>query len=158
MSSRAQLVDFDFSSLPDTDFVLKPNHGSKGKGIAILKSLGKGPKPEKNASSWLSFIKGCAPSSVAEHPEEVSLFATQGKIVSEYELKRQIIDILDGKHSLTMVDEAIIEEKLISGDGFKEFCEFGLADLRVIVFNLVPVAAMIRIPTEKSGGKANLNA
>lgn len=152
------MVDFDFSSLPDTDFVLKPNHGSKGKGIAILKSLGKGPKPEKNSSSWLSFIKGRAPSSVVEHPEEVSLFATQGKIVSEYELKRQIIDILDGKHSLTMVDEAIIEEKLIPGDGFKEFCEFGLADLRVIVFNLVPVAAMIRIPTEKSGGKANLNA
>lgn len=59
---------------------------------------------------------------------------------------------------MTMVDEVIIEEKLVPGDGFKDFCDFGLADLRIIVFNLVPVAAMIRIPTQKSDGKANLNA
>jgi hypothetical protein len=39
---------------------------------------------------------------------------------------------------------------------FKDFCEFGLADIRVIVFNLVPVATMIRVPTKNSGGKANL--
>lgn len=57
-----------------------------------------------------------------------------------------------------MSDQAILEEKLIPGEGFETFCQFGLADLRIIVFNLVPVAAMIRIPTEKSEGKANLNA
>lgn len=28
--SRKQLVNFDFSTLPAKNFVLKPNHGSKG--------------------------------------------------------------------------------------------------------------------------------
>ncbi len=91
-------------------------------------------------------------------PHETFLFESQGKPLNEKVLKRKIIDILDGRHSLTMTDEAILEEKLIPGEGFETFCQFGLADLRIIVFNLVPVAAMIRIPTEKSEGKANLNA
>ena len=53
-------------------------------------------------------------------------------------------------------DKIIVEEKLIAGELFKDFCEFGLADIRIIVFNLVPVATMIRMPTKISGGKANL--
>lgn len=53
-------------------------------------------------------------------------------------------------------DKIIIEEKLIPGELFKDFCEWGLADIRVIVFNLIPIATMIRVPTEQSGGKANL--
>lgn len=47
-------------------------------------------------------------------------------------------------------DKIIVEEKLVAGELFKEFCEFGLADIRVIVFNLVPVATMIRVPTKQS--------
>lgn len=31
IKSRAQLADFDFSQIPHQHFVLKPNHGSKGK-------------------------------------------------------------------------------------------------------------------------------
>ena len=34
-----QLVNFDFSTLPAKNFVLKPNHGSKGRGVCILKKL-----------------------------------------------------------------------------------------------------------------------
>gem|GEM_PF-402581 len=37
--SRKQLVNFDFSTLPAKNFVLKPNHGSKGRGVCILKKL-----------------------------------------------------------------------------------------------------------------------
>jgi glutathione synthase/RimK-type ligase-like ATP-grasp enzyme len=37
------------------------------------------------------------------------------------------------------------------------YCEYGLADIRVIVFNLIPVAAMLRVPTKESDGKANLD-
>jgi hypothetical protein len=73
-------------------------------------------------------------------------------------LKFQLADILDGVHSMTSKDTILIEEKLIPGSGFKEFCQYGLADIRIIVFNLVPVAAMIRIPTPESNGKANINS
>ena len=57
---------------------------------------------------------------------------------------------------MTLSDKIIIEEKLVPGKGFQDFCDYGLADIRIIVFNLVPVAAMIRIPTDKSEGKANI--
>lgn len=158
IKSRKQLAEFDFSTIPHKDFVLKPNHGSKGKGICILKSLGKGQSPKKKSGfSFFSFLtkkeQDNSDSSIMEN-----LFQMQGELISEADLKRRTIDILDGKFSLTMTDEAIIEEKLVPGEGFKEFCQFGLADLRIITFNLVPVAAMIRIPTAQSGGKANLNA
>lgn len=53
-------------------------------------------------------------------------------------------------------DKILIEEKMNPWKVFDEFCKYGLADIRVILFNLVPILAMIRIPTEMSGGKANL--
>lgn len=79
------------------------------------------------------------------------------ELLTDQEFRRRLLDILDGKYSMTLGgDKIIIEEKLIAGELFKDFCEYGLADIRVIVFNLVPVATMIRVPTANSGGKANL--
>ena len=67
------------------------------------------------------------------------------------------MDIIDGKYSMTIGwDKVIIEEKLNPWELFKEFCERWLADIRVIVFNLVPIATMIRVPTKYSNGKANI--
>ena len=54
-------------------------------------------------------------------------------------------------------DHILIEELMLPGDGFETFCTHGLADIRIIVYNFVPVAAMLRVPTEASGGKANLD-
>jgi len=34
---------------------------------------------------------------------------------------------------------------------------YGLPDIRVIAYNMVPVMAMMRIPTKESGGKANIH-
>ncbi len=160
ISTRKQLAAFDFQQLKEKSFVIKPNHWSKGKGILIptLISLPQqAQKPDDEKPFWkrplTSFFRKKNADSAAGFG-----FQVQGKFVSEGDLRRAMVDILDGKHSLTMTDEIIIEEKLIPGEWFQEFCEFGLADLRIIVFNLVPVAAMIRIPTAKSWGKANLNA
>jgi len=47
-------------------------------------------------------------------------------------------------------DAVLVEELIIPGGGFEPFCEFGLADIRVIAHNLVPVAAMLRVPTVQS--------
>lgn len=160
LSTRKQLADFDFQQLQGRPFVIKPNHGSKGKGILIPKLISL-PQQEKNPADEKPFWKRPINSFFRKKKTESSSafwFELQGKFFSEGDLRRAMVDILDGKHSLTVTDEIIIEEKLVPGAGFQEFCEFWLADLRIIVFNLVPVAAMIRVPTEKSGGKANLNA
>jgi hypothetical protein len=47
-------------------------------------------------------------------------------------------------------DSVLIEELLVAGNGFEDFCRYGLADIRVIVCNLVPISAMLRMPTAQS--------
>ncbi|MDD5469921.1 MAG: DUF1704 domain-containing protein, partial [Candidatus Peribacteraceae bacterium] len=65
---------------------------------------------------------------------------------------------LDGKFSLGgRRDTAFFEQILYPHECFTPFRPVGLPDIRVIVFNLVPVMAMLRIPTAESEGKANLH-
>lgn len=77
---------------------------------------------------------------------------------TEEELRLHMIDILHGSFSLHgSSDAVVIEECLSPGRDFEIFCQYGLADIRIIVYNYVPVVAMVRLPTYESGGKANLD-
>lgn len=126
VGSKAELQDWDFVSLLPKNFVIKPNEGSKGNGILIMERRG-------------------------------DVFHTQDRDYTEAELRAHMIDILDGAFSISgWFDTVLVEEQLLPDEWFRHFCQHGLADIRVIVFNLVPVAAMIRMPTALSGGKANL--
>ncbi|MEF2175172.1 MAG: tyrosine/phenylalanine carboxypeptidase domain-containing protein [Candidatus Absconditabacteria bacterium] len=167
ISSRKQLQEYNFSNFPKEEYVIKPNKGSKGNGIFIVKNLGEvefDEKPlEKNFFNKIknkinSYLEYKIPLFTKDQDEEnKNHYKLSEKIINHNTLTRYLLDILGGKHSLTIgSDTILIEEKLIPGEGFKQFCEFGLADIRVIVFNLVPIAAMVRIPTEESKGKANL--
>lgn len=167
IKDRKQLFNIDFWKLPSKDFVIKPNRWSKGKWIYVVKYLGNEEwiiKNEEWINSW-NYIKKLASKfhKMVDKFQNMPNFPYKYKIwenvVSDNELRRYILDDLDGKNSMTNGnDKVIIEEKLVPGDTFKDFCKFWLADMRIIVFNLVPVWAMVRIPTEKSGGKANLAA
>jgi alpha-L-glutamate ligase-like protein len=128
IESRRQLSQFDFSTLPE-ECVLKPNYGFGGEGIIILKGRRNG------------------------------MFLEQGKKpVSDQELREHIEDILDGKFSVNgHADTAFFEQILVADDCFIPFRPAGLPDLRIVVFNLVPVMAMLRVPTAQSGGKANVH-
>lgn len=75
------------------------------------------------------------------------------------ELKDHIASILDGKFSLTSApDIALIEQRIICYPELSAFCYKGLPDIRVIVHNLIPIMAMLRLPTKESDGKANYHA
>ena len=128
IENHQQLTGFDFSSLPD-ECVLKPNFGFGGEGIMILKGRRNGQ------------------------------FLEQGKRpVSQQELSEHIEDILDGKFSVNgLPDTAFFEKILVADPAFAPLRPAGLPDIRIVVFNLVPVMAMIRIPTAESGGKANVH-
>lgn len=70
---------------------------------------------------------------------------------NEREFKYACARILHGSYSLSKKQDSIlVEECLMPGEGYKVFCEWGLADVRVIVFNRIPIAAMVRVPTEAS--------
>jgi hypothetical protein len=64
---------------------------------------------------------------------------------------------LDGNFSLAGVpDTAFFEERLRLLKLFKPYSFKGIPDIRVIIYNKVPIMAMLRLPTRESGGKANL--
>lgn len=128
IESRRQLKDFDFSQLPE-ECVLKPNNGYGGQGILILRGRRRG------------------------------MFLVAGKEpISEKEMREHIEDILDGRFSVNgRPDTAFFEKILVPDSAFAHFRPLGLPDIRIVVFNLVPVMAMLRIPTAQSGGKANVH-
>lgn len=167
ISDRKELYEFDFSYLPKKNFVIKPNHWSKWQWVYIVKYIDENnpphsplpPAPSKPKNTfqkrWQKFKKLFFQG--FDDSNHHGSYQIWDSVLTDQEFRRRLVDILDGKHSMNIWwDKIIIEEKLIAGELFKDFCEYGLADIRVIVFNLVPVATMIRVPTASSGGKANL--
>ncbi len=149
--SRKELADFDFACLPSRDFVIKPNKWSKWRWIYVTKLINNSLL-EKNPEEDI-----CIFNTLDKHNKYWNIFRVNKKTIDQKQLNNYLYDILDGKHSLTSFgDKILIEEKLIPWAGFEKFCQHGLADIRVIVFNLIPIAAMVRVPTKISGGKANL--
>jgi hypothetical protein len=69
-----------------------------------------------------------------------------------------IRNILDGEFSTWGSEhKAIVEEMIPSHPTLAKYAYNGTPDIRVIVFNSVPVMAMTRIPTPESQGRANLD-
>lgn len=114
--------------LPES-FVMKPNHGYGGEGILVVAKKTKG-----------------------------GFLSVSGRRIPFEEIFLHSIAILDGKFSISgLSDKVIIEERLEPHRDFREVTTIGLPDVRVIVFNLVPVIAMVRVPTAESEGKANVH-
>ncbi len=109
-------------------FVIKPACSSGGNGILVV--------TEKDGNIWRT---------------------ASGKKLQIEDIKHHIGNIVFGSFSLEKSDTAIVEERLISPDWLGQDGFSGLPDLRVITFKDQPICAMYRIPTLKSGGRANLH-
>jgi len=128
--SYEELNNFDWSALPN-GFALKPNRGMGGEGILVVYG-----KKKNRDDAWVK---------------------ADGSIVTVEDLKNHIRNILDGNFSLFGIpDVAFFEERLTLLKLFKPYAFKGIPDIRVIVYNKVPIMAMLRLPTKESGGKANL--
>jgi len=128
ITTREEAENFDFDKLPNA-FVIKPNFGFGGEGII--------PIANKRDNYWIT---------------------SSGKKIDKEFLFDHVIDILDGRFSISNVSDSVFfEQLLIPDDAIGAFAYEGLPDIRVIVYNLVPVMAMLRLPTRESGGKGNLH-
>ncbi len=161
IKDRKELFDIDFSNLPNKEFVIKPNKWSKGKWIYITKYLWTVERNEKwevrNIFDKAKIYVNKIADKIQNLPNLPHYYEIWWKMVDDNTFRRYILDNLDGKNSMTIWwDKVIVEEKIRAGEWFDKFCKHWLADIRVIVFNLVPVSAMVRMPTHKSEGKANL--
>lgn len=114
---------------PYSDFVIKPAHGSGGDGIVII-----------------------------EQHHEQRYRKMNGEIMSLFELQHHISSVLGGLYSLGgHVDSALIEYRIHFDPVFAAISYHGVPDIRIIVFQGVPIMAMLRLPTRQSQGKANLH-
>lgn len=124
------LNSFQWDRLPKS-FVVKPNRGWGGAGVLIVFG-----KKENLFNTWIK---------------------ADGKLVDQNSLKEHCLNILEGNFSLgNSPDLVLIEERIKIHPVFKAYSFRGVPDIRVIVFNGVPIMAMLRLPTQESEGKANL--
>ncbi len=149
-----QLWSFNFRDIEADQFIIKPVRWSRGRWIYRVGCLW-----TIKQSTIMQFWPQTFDFSISKHSPYVDEYYKVGSsLVDDTTLRRYLLDILYWRNSLVWdKDQILIEELLVPWWGFEPFCEHGLADIRVIVFNLIPVAAMLRVPTPESDGKANLD-
>lgn len=116
--------------LADLDsFVLKPAHGAMGNGIVVVL--------RRDGARWLR---------------------SGGRTTSMDHLLYHAASIISGLYALGgQRDVAMVEERLELHHALHDVAYEGVPDVRVIVFRGIPVMSMIRLPTHRSAGRANLH-
>lgn len=110
-------------------FVIKPAHGSGGDGIVVIRGR-----------RGNSFIRA------------------NGSIMDDEAIGHHISNILSGMFSLGGAPDVAMIEYMVQFDPIFDKVTFqGVPDIRTLVFRGVPIAAMARLPTRDSDGKANLH-
>lgn len=127
IESFEDFYKFDWSTLPKS-FVLKPAGGLEGKGIHIFYNQ------DKN-DNWI---------------------LADGSRVDLDTIKSYVSDILEGKYASGFSDQVLFEERVKIHKAFRYYTYKGAPDVRIWVFNNIPVMAYLRIPTKASDGKANM--
>ncbi len=110
------------------DFVIKPSKGSGGGGIVVIVG--------REDGVWVG---------------------PSGKHHTIANLRKHVSDIIFGVYSFDMTDRVIIEQRVVQDKEMSTLSPWGLADVRVILFNNQPVLSMTRVPTRASEGRANLH-
>ncbi|WNO09500.1 alpha-L-glutamate ligase-like protein [Teredinibacter sp. KSP-S5-2] len=113
----------------DKGFCIKPAKGSGGKGILVIIDV-----------------------------KEDMYVRPNGDLISLEELERHVSNILAGLFSLGGgIDSTIIESLIVVDPLLASYSFEGVPDIRVIVFQGIPVMAMMRLACAASHGKANLH-
>lgn len=111
------------------DFVLKPARGAMGNGILVI--VGSGDE------GWVT---------------------SSGRVLSEADIHYHAASIISGLYALGgHPDVAFAEELLRVHPSLQAVARQGVPDIRIVVYRGTPVMAMTRLPTDASGGKANLH-
>ncbi len=129
-STMSDLEALRWEAVP-VPFVIKPANSSAGKGIWVIKDK------VADKAIWKNSF---------------------GENLTADDLSLHVNNILDGEFGVWGSDhKAIIEEMIVAHPAIAKYAYKGTPDVRIIVFNSVPVMAEARIPTKESQGKANLD-
>lgn len=112
-----------------SDFVLKPARGAGGAGIVVI--------VERRGDR---FVKA------------------SGAALGARDLEAHACDVIAGTFSPGGREDALlVEARLVPDARLAALAYRGMPDVRVLVFRGVPVLAMLRLPTRRSDGRANLH-
>jgi len=112
-----------------SDFVLKPARGAGGSGIVVIVE-----RRERR------FVKA------------------SGATLGRRDLEAHACDVIAGTYSPGgQGDALLVEERVVAEPVLAALAYRGVPDVRVLVFRGVPVLAMLRLPTRRSDGRANLH-
>lgn len=110
-------------------FVVKPDHGAGGGGIIVITD-----------TLPVGFKKGSS------------------DVISRQDITFHCQNILSGMYSLGGQNDRVIIEDLVKFDPvFEEISFQGVPDIRIVVTEGKPIMGMLRLPTKRSDGKANLH-
>jgi alpha-L-glutamate ligase-like protein len=111
------------------EFVLKPARGAGGAGIVVVVGRRDG-----------RFLKA------------------SGAVLAARDLEAHACDVIAGAYSPGgRGDVLLVEQRLVPDPVLGALAYRGVPDVRVIVFRGVPLLAMLRVPTRRSDGRANLH-
>jgi alpha-L-glutamate ligase-like protein len=129
VSSYAQLRRLPELLGSRSEFVVKPNRGSAGRGILVI--VGRDGEVYRRHNS-----------------DRVGIDA----------LRQHLSDILSGMYSLGgQPDTAIVQQRIHLHPAFESITYKGIPDVRVILYRNEPAMAMLRLPTKASNARANLH-
>lgn len=112
-----------------SDFVLKPARGAGGAGIVVI---------------------------VERH--EGRFTKSSGAVLDRRALEAHACDVITGGYSTGgRSDLLLVETRVVAEPRLAALAYRGVPDVRVLVFRGVPVLAMLRLPTRRSDGRANLH-
>lgn len=112
-----------------SEFVVKPANGAAGRGIVVI----------------------------ADRVDN-RFFTAGGREIHWSDFRYHLSTMISGLFSLGgQEDSVILEQRIVSHPAMMSLAIEGTPDIRVIIYRGVPAMAMIRLPTEQSGGRANLH-
>jgi len=110
------------------NFVVKPASGSGGDGIVVV--------GQRTATGWRT---------------------PKGREIAVHEMRQHLANITFGCFSKELEDRILIEARIEPHALYQAFWSDGVCDLRLIVLRGRPILSMVRVPTHRSGGRANLH-
>lgn len=129
IEAHGQLRDLNRRLDGLSEFVIKPNRGSAGRGVLVIVARGGGVFLRPN-----------------------------GQRLRLDDLRQHISSILAGLYSLGgQPDQALIQERVKLHPAFAPVAYKGIPDLRIVLYRGELAMAMLRLPTRESGGRANLH-
>jgi alpha-L-glutamate ligase-like protein len=129
VASFGKLKDLGLLLKERTDFVVKPNCGSGGRGILVV-----------TGRQGQDFLRH------------------NGDKITLDDLRQHFSDILSGMYSLGgQTDVALLQQRVHLHAAFEPISFKGIPDIRIILYKNKPALAMLRLPTRASGGRANLH-